>query len=190
MGLSRLSAASRPRTSSRTDANVGSQAVNRRAVATALLAFGALCGIAAMPPVAAVLAASAKESLVIETASGASPLNFSIEVARSPREKALGLMFRRELPALHGMLFPYPAEQEVTMWMKNTYIPLDMLFIKADGEILRIEEMTEPFSERVIRSGGPVAGVLEIAGGDARRLGIARGDKVRHSHFAASTARP
>ena len=85
-------------------------------------------------------------------------------------------MFRRELPALRGMLFPYDGDQEITMWMKNTFIPLDMVFIRADGAIHRIEEMTEPFSERIIASGGDVTGVLEIAGGEARRLGIARGD--------------
>lgn len=123
------------------------------------------------------------EDLSIETASAEGPLRFRIEVARTPHQKAYGLMFRRNLPSMTGMLFPYEGEQTVSMWMRNTYIPLDMLFIKADGEIHRIEAMTEPFSERIISSGEPVSAVLEIAGGDAARLGIAAGDKVRHPHF-------
>ncbi len=131
------------------------------------------------------MAAGTQETLLIETAAGSEPLSFSVEVARSPQQKSLGLMFRRELPALTGMLFPYPTDQEVTMWMKNTFIPLDMVFIRSDGVVHRIEANTEPFSERIIKSGGPVSGVLEIAGGEARRLGIARGDKVLHPEFAA-----
>lgn len=157
-----------------------------RAVSTALLALAVAWFVALtalLTPIESA-AAGTEETLVIETDAGAKPLTFSIEVARTPHQKALGLMFRRDLPALRGMLFPYPGDQEITMWMKNTYIPLDMLFIKSNGEIFRIEEMTEPHSERIIKSGGAVSAVLEIAGGDARRLGIARGDKVHHPHFS------
>ncbi len=137
-----------------------------------------------LPPLAAkAFAEKSFEQLVIETSATAKPLNFTIEVARTPHQKAMGLMFRRELKPLRGMLFPYDGNEPVTMWMKNTYIPLDMLFIKKSGEIHRIEKMTEPFSERIIRSGEPVAAVLEITGGDAERLGIKPGDRVRHSHF-------
>ncbi len=139
------------------------------------------------PAVAETTAPAAKnsglEELSIERGDGAEPLKFRIEVARSARQKALGLMFRRELAPLRGMLFPYEGEQPVSMWMKNTYIPLDMLFIKSDGTIHRIEAMTEPFSERIIESGAAVAAVLEIAGGEARRLKISPGDRVRHAHF-------
>lgn len=131
------------------------------------------------------MAAGTKENLLIEKAAGSEPLEFSVEVARTPQQKSLGLMFRRDLPALHGMLFPYPSDQEITMWMKNTFIPLDMVFIRSDGVIHRVEANTEPFSERIISSGGQVSAVLEIAGGEARRLGIAPGDKVRHPHFSA-----
>ena len=81
------------------------------------------------------------------------------------------------------MLFPYPVPQEVTMWMRNTYVPLDMIFIRADGVIHRIAERTEPFSERTIASQGPVTAVLELAGGAARRLGLKAGDRVIHPHF-------
>ena len=155
-----------------------------RAVSAALFAFLATI-VVGFWHVAPLQADAELEQLTIVTASGAKPLSFNIEVARSPRQKAIGLMYRRNLAAGRGMLFPYEKEQEVSMWMKNTYIPLDMLFIKANGQIHRIEAMTEPFSERVIKSQGPVLAVLEIAGGQAQRLGIAPGDKVRHRFFSA-----
>ena len=106
-----------------------------------------------------------------------------IEVADDPKAKQLGLMFRTELPDGKGMLFPYGESREIGMWMRNTYIPLDMLFIRADGVIHRIEERTEPLSERLISSQGPVTAVLEIAGGAAARHGIKAGDRVRHPLF-------
>jgi len=106
-----------------------------------------------------------------------------VEVASDPKEKALGLMFRTHLPDDKGMLFPYDAPRELSMWMHNTYIPLDMLFIRPDGVIHRIEARAEPMSDRVIESGGPVSAVLELAGGAAERLGIKAGDRVRHPVF-------
>lgn len=122
-------------------------------------------------------------SLVVETRSGGK-VTFAIEIAESDAEKAKGLMFRTQLSDGEGMLFPYGRDMDVTMWMRNTYIPLDMLFIRSDGVIHRIEARTEPHSERIIASQGPVMAVLEIAGGAAERLGIAAGDKVRHEFFA------
>jgi Uncharacterized conserved protein len=92
-------------------------------------------------------------------------------------------MYRKELPEGRGMLFDFQREQEVSFWMQNTYIPLDMLFIRADGRILRIAENTEPLSTRMIPSGGPVRAVLEVIGGTARKLGIAPGDRVGHPIF-------
>jgi uncharacterized protein len=112
--------------------------------------------------------------------------SFSIEVASTDREKALGLMFRTELSDGQGMLFPYAVERGLQMWMHNTYIPLDMLFIRADGTITRIEERAEPLSDRVISSGAPVLAVLEIPGGASARLGIKAGDKVRYPIFSGS----
>lgn len=155
-----------------------------RAVSTALFAF-VFAIVAVFSQQAPVRADGEHEQLTIETASGTPSLSFMIEVARTPRQKALGLMYRRSLAEKYGMLFSYEGEQEISMWMKNTYIPLDMLFIKANGQIHRIEAMTEPFSERVIKSQGPVLAVLEIAGGQAQRLGIAPGDKVRHRFFSS-----
>lgn len=111
---------------------------------------------------------------------------FDVEVAATPEKQALGLMFRTNLPETKGMLFPHATPREVTMWMRNTYIPLDMVFIRGDGTVHRIEKRTEPFSERVISSQGEVSAVLEIAGGTADKLGIKPGDKVRHPYFTAT----
>jgi len=108
---------------------------------------------------------------------------FSVELAVTDAERARGLMFRRELPDGKGMLFDFGRDREVAMWMKNTLIPLDMLFITADGRILRIAERTEPMSARIIPSGGPVRAVLELIGGTAKKYGIAAGDRVAHPWF-------
>lgn len=109
---------------------------------------------------------------------------FSVEIVANDADRAKGLMFRKELPEGQGMLFDFQREQDIAMWMKNTYIPLDMIFISGNGRILRIAENTEPLSERVIPSGGPVRGVLEVIGGTARKLGIAPGDRVAHPIFS------
>lgn len=122
-----------------------------------------------------------RETLVLRTASGEIPIE--IEVTETEQDKSVGLMFRTVLAANAGMLFPYTPAQEVTMWMKNTYIPLDMVFIRADGTVHRIQARTEPFSETTIASGGPVTAVLEIGGGIAEKLGLKPGDKVIHRHF-------
>lgn len=130
-----------------------------------------------------------QDALTIVSSNGGTPHSFSIEVASTEKEKALGLMFRTELGDNQGMLFPYPAERDLQMWMHNTYIPLDMLFIRADGTIARIEERAEPLSDRVISSGSPVLAVLEIPGGAAARLGIKAGDKVDYPIFSAVNSR-
>lgn len=103
---------------------------------------------------------------------------FSVEVVDNDADRAKGLMFRKELPEGKGMLFDFHNDQNVSFWMENTYIPLDMLFIRGDGHILNIVENTEPLSTRIIPSGGPVRLVLEVIAGTARKLGIAPGDKV------------
>jgi uncharacterized membrane protein (UPF0127 family) len=108
---------------------------------------------------------------------------FSVEMATTAQEKETGLMYRKELPDGKGMLFDFSPEQQVSMWMKNTYISLDMIFIRADGRILRIAENTEPLSTRIIPSGGPAKGVLEVIAGTAKKYGIAPGDRVAHPLF-------
>lgn len=122
-----------------------------------------------------------RDTVILVTAAGEHKIE--AEVAETPAEKAVGLMFRRSVPDGTGMLFPYETAQEVTMWMRNTYVALDMIFIRADGVVHRIEARTEPLSERVIASQGAVTAVLELAGGAAERLGLKPGDRVIHPHF-------
>jgi uncharacterized membrane protein (UPF0127 family) len=107
-------------------------------------------------------------------------LKFEIWLADTPARQSQGLMFVRSLPALRGMLFVHESPRPVGMWMKNTFIPLDMLFIDAKGRIQQIVENTTPHSLDVIRSNLPALAVLEIAGGEARRLGIKPGQRVSH----------
>jgi uncharacterized protein len=108
---------------------------------------------------------------------------FTVELATNDAERTQGLMFRKELPEGRGMLFDFEREQPVSFWMHNTYIPLDMIFIRSDGRILRIAENTEPLSDRLVPSGGPVRAVLEVIAGTARRLGIEAGDRVESPLF-------
>jgi uncharacterized membrane protein (UPF0127 family) len=108
---------------------------------------------------------------------------FSVELAANDEQRARGLMFRKELPEGTGMLFDFQREQEITMWMQNTLIPLDMIFIRRDGRILRIAENTEPMSTKIIPSGGSAVAVLEVIGGTAKKLGIQPGDQVAHPMF-------
>jgi uncharacterized membrane protein (UPF0127 family) len=108
---------------------------------------------------------------------------FSVEMATTEEEKTTGLMYRKELADGKGMLFDFSPEQQVSMWMKNTYISLDMIFIRADGRILRIAENTEPLSTKIIPSGGLAKGVLEVIAGTAQKYGIKPGDRVAHPLF-------
>ena len=108
---------------------------------------------------------------------------FTVELATNDAERARGLMFRKELPEGRGMLFDFDQEQPVSFWMHNTYISLDMIFIRADGRILRIAENTEPMSDRLVPSGGPVRAVLEVVAGTAHKLGLAPGDRVQSTIF-------
>jgi uncharacterized protein len=108
---------------------------------------------------------------------------FAVELAVTDEERARGLMFRKELPEGQGMLFDFKRDQDVSMWMENTYVSLDMIFIRADGRIARIAEKTEPLSRRIISSGAPVRAVLEVVAGTAKKLGLAAGDKVAHPMF-------
>ena len=131
----------------------------------------------------AAVVAQALEALTVETKAG--PRAFEVEVARNDADRAQGLMFRRSLAADRGMLFDFARVEPVSMWMQNTYVSLDMLFIRKDGSIARIAENTEPLSTRIIPSGEPVVGVLEVAAGTAKRLGIRPGDRVAHPMFKA-----
>jgi len=143
------------------------------AVALAFLCVGVLAN--------ARVAAAAPQTLEIVTKSGVHV--FSVELAVTEEQLSRGLMFRKRLPEGEGMLFDFRRDQPVTMWMKNTLIPLDMLFIRADGRIARIAENTKPLSTDIIPSGEPVRAVLEVIGGTARKFGIAPGDRVAHPIF-------
>lgn len=118
-----------------------------------------------------------KEKLVIQTHDGQAH-DFMVEVARTPEQQTVGLMFRTRVPADGGMLFVNPRDQEAQFWMRNTLISLDMLFIKADGVIRHIAENAVPQSLAIIDSHGPVHATLELAAGTAERLDIRVGDKV------------
>ena len=107
---------------------------------------------------------------------------FTVEVARTPEEQATGLMNRQSLAPDRGMLFPYEPPRSTSFWMKNTLIPLDMIFIRPDGTIARIAANTVPLSLEPVPSLEPVAAVLEIAGGRAAELGIGEGDRVEWAH--------
>jgi uncharacterized protein len=140
------------------------------------LALPACQGGATPPPSAIAAAKLAIMPLTITTAAG--QRHFRVEVARSPEEQAQGLMFRTALAPDAGMLFPFEQPRPAGFWMKNTVIPLDMLFIRADRTIARIAANTVPHSLAVVESGEPVIAVLELAGGQAAALGIAAGDRV------------
>lgn len=109
---------------------------------------------------------------------------FEVRLADTPEARARGLMYVTALEPGHGMLFDFGVTREVGMWMKNTPLPLDMLFIDAAGVIRRIAAETRPFSTAIVRSGSPVRAVLEISGGRAAELGIEPGDRVAHRIFA------
>ncbi|KRQ94650.1 hypothetical protein CQ10_07245 [Bradyrhizobium valentinum] len=126
--------------------------------------------------------AASVQPLEIVTKSGVHV--FSVEMATTEEEKTNGLMYRKELPDGKGMLFDFSPEQPISMWMKNTYISLDMIFIRADGRILRIAENTEPLSTKIISSGGLARGVLEVIAGTAQKYGIQPGDRVAHPLFS------
>jgi uncharacterized membrane protein (UPF0127 family) len=110
---------------------------------------------------------------------------FAVEVMRNDADRARGLMYRRAMAPDHGMLFDFQASAPVAMWMKNTYLPLDMLFIRADGSIAKIAADTEPLSTKVIPSNEPVLSVLELNAGTAARLKLHAGDRVEHPMFGA-----
>ena len=109
---------------------------------------------------------------------GAGKSEIATEIAATPTEQEQGLMFRTSIGDNEGMLFVYPKPQTIQMWMRNTYVPLDMVFVAADGTVSRIETNAEPLSDRVISSGGAALAVLELKAGTARRLSLKPGDRI------------
>jgi uncharacterized membrane protein (UPF0127 family) len=143
-----------------------------RIARTMLFVMVAACLVASSP------AARSAEQQTLEIASKTGVHVFAVELAVTDEERERGLMYRRSLPESYGMLFDFKRDQEVTMWMKNTYVSLDMIFIQSDGRIRRIAENTETESLKIIPSGGPVRAVLEVVAGTARKFGIEAGDRV------------
>jgi uncharacterized protein len=141
--------------------------------------------VAACVALAAGAPAQAAGEATLEIISKTGVHLFAVELAANDAERSRGLMFRKELPEGRGMLFDFEHDQPVAFWMHNTYISLDMIFIAGNGSILRIAENTEPLSDRLIPSGGPVRAVLEVIAGTARKLGIAPGDRVAGAMFGS-----
>ncbi|WP_181704108.1 DUF192 domain-containing protein [Chthonobacter albigriseus] len=160
----------------------------RTPVLTALLLAAALAGAAATftwtAPGTAQEAAVLRTELVVETAAG--PHTFSVELAATPAERAKGLMDRHEMAPGHGMLFDMGSNAPATFWMKNTYLPLDIIFIREDGTVANIAHRTTPLSEALVPSEGNVRFVLELNGGTAERIGLKPGDRVVHPRIAAT----
>ncbi len=149
----------------------------------------AACAILAILAILAALAVSAPAQAAgeatLEIVSKTGVHAFAVELATNDAERSRGLMFRKELPEGRGMLFDFERDQPVAFWMHNTFISLDMIFIRSDGSILRIAENTEPMSDKLIPSGGPVRAVLEVIAGTAHKLGIAPGDRVASPIFGS-----
>ena len=125
-----------------------------------------------------------RQELLIQTKDGKTH-TFEVELALSPEQRSQGLMHRESIPADHGMLFDFGESRPVAMWMKNTPLPLDMVFIQQDGTISHIHERAVPFSEAIIDSRGSVAYVLELNGGRTDELGIDIGDRVINKRIDA-----
>lgn len=128
-----------------------------------------------------------QSDLVIQTAKGAQ--RFRVELADTDASRSRGMMFRTSMAPDAGMLFDFKQEQMASFWMRNTLLPLDMLFIKADGTILNIHQRAIPHDESGINSTGPVRAVLEVNGGTVARLGIKPGDRVEHAIFGTAPKR-
>ena len=142
------------------------------ALSLALLVLAGLCAQAC---------ASGLEPLQIVTASGTH--SYQVEIAADDATREHGLMNRRYMGPDRGMLFEFDRDAPVTFWMKNTYIPLDMIFISPAGVVTNIVADAEPLSERVIPSGPPCKAVLELNGGTAATIGVKVGDKVLNPFF-------
>ena len=141
-----------------------------------------LLGVASAPAqIGPIEDLSAFPSAKLEIADGKKVKHvFDVWLADSPARQAQGLMFVRSLPPARGMLFVHPEPRPISMWMKNTFIPLDMVFIDGRGRIQQIIANTKPHSLDLVRSNDPAIAVLEIAGGEAQRLGLKTGQRVNH----------
>jgi hypothetical protein len=120
---------------------------------------------------------SAAPHVVIHPQKG-EPIRVNVEIANTPEKRSLGLMYRRDLPEQHGMLFLFPREEPLSFWMKNTPLPLDIIFINTTHTIVSIAQNTTPFSQKPLPSGRPAQFVLEVNGGFCQRHSVTVGDQV------------
>ena len=156
---------------------------------TARLGWAALAVAGPLLATPAALAEAPLQRLEVDTASGAHL--FQVEVMSTEAERAQGLMNRRSLAKDHGMLFDFHRAAPVAFWMKNTFLPLDMIFVGADGKVVSVKHGAKPLDETPIPSGGPTLGVIEVIAGVADAIGVKPGDEVKHPifHNAAGPAR-
>lgn len=158
----------------------------RGAAPRILVSLALATAVLAVPVAAATATAStavaqsglATRALVIETAIGKH--RYTVEVAATPQQQETGMMYRRSMPADHGMIFPFAAPQVLTFWMENTWLPLDLVFIASDGKVVSIAADAKPMSRDIISSGAPASAVLELNAGEAKRIGLRPGDRVRY----------
>lgn len=129
------------------------------------------------------LAAAHVDTLTFQTETGAHA--FEVELAETAAQRQVGLMYRRSMDPNHGMLFDFGNAQDISMWMENTYISLDMAFVGDDGRVIRVEENAQPLSTRIISSGSPVRFVVELVAGTAKRIGLKPGDRMIHPRVPA-----
>lgn len=145
-------------------------------------AFMTLLGAALVALTVGMSAACAEALQPLEIVTSSGPHQFKVELADTPAERSKGLMFRRSMPQNQGMLFDFHEEVPIMMWMKNTYIPLDMVFVSRDGTVTGVAANATPMSEQTI-SGGMAYGVIELNGGVAEKIGLKAGDTVHHPAF-------
>lgn len=155
-------------------------------IASVVIAFAASCALAKewtpREPLNPKNAQALPESRLIISSGGASH-PFTVELADDDEERGIGLMHRGQMAPDHGMLFDFVIPRRVAFWMRNTFIPLDMLFVKSDGEIVSIIENVTPHSEDTVGPDRPVRAVLELNAGTAKKLGLKVGDVIHHGAF-------
>jgi len=142
---------------------------------------GAILAVVMLLAPAVLSAQAAHDKLTIMTSGGAH--DFDVDVMRSQADLEKGLMFRKSIPADYGMLFDFQREQTIMMWMKNTFVPLDMIFMDKTGKVVGIIANAAPLSEKILTVAAPTDAVLEVRGGTAARIGLKLGDKVRDPIF-------
>lgn len=159
-----------------------------------LLAFTLLLGSASLSVMASAMGQAPgeadalqvtwpKDRITIESPPDFTGRMIDVELAVTPRQRQIGLMFRKSMPENHGMLFIFDEERPQSFWMKNTYIPLDMIFIDSSGTVVHVHKGARPLDQTVIHSQKPAMAVLEVNAGAAERMGIVTGSHIRHEAF-------